>query len=321
MKICFVLIFFIFFFHRGECQFPPAVGVNGTTAIHADSSVIVEWANTCHIIRGYEDIAQPQNGLVSYGSDSLVLGKADNQVVSLGDGGIAILSFKNPICNKSGFDFAVFENAFNDSFLELAFVEISSDSIHWFRFPSISLTQNQSQIETFGCIDATKINNLAGKYRALFGTPFDISDIADNENLNKQNIRYIKIVDVIGTINSLYANYDSQGNIINDPYPTPFYSGGFDLDAVGIINSCPDYVNVTNQEKVIIYPNPATNYLYINAFSNDFRMIIYDELGKIMTTFNNNNNNNIDISMLEQGIYFLRVEFIDSFQILKFIKK
>jgi hypothetical protein len=33
-----------------------------------------------------------------------------------------------------------------------------------------------------------------------------------------------------------YASYDSQGHQINDPWPTNFPTGGFDLDAVGVIN-------------------------------------------------------------------------------------
>ena len=35
-----------------------------------------------------------------------------------------------------------------------------------------------------------------------------------------------------------YASYDSQRHQINDPWPTAFDigTGGFDLDAVGVIN-------------------------------------------------------------------------------------
>jgi len=46
----------------------------------------------------------------------------------------------------------------------------------------------------------------------------------------------VKVIDVIGTIDPQYASRDSFGNIVNDPYPTPFGSCGFDLDAVGVIN-------------------------------------------------------------------------------------
>ena len=69
---------------------------------------------------------------------------------------------------------------------------------------------------------------------ALYGTPFDLDDIEDNNLLDKQNVTYIRIVDVIGNINPEYASYDSEGNIINDPWPTPFESSGFDLSLIHI---------------------------------------------------------------------------------------
>lgn len=321
MKICFVLIFFICYSLRGECQFPPAAGISGTTAIYADSSIFKDWAKSCFIQRGYEDIAQPHLGFVSYGMDSFALGKADNQVVSLGDSGIAVLSFHYPICNKLGFDFAVFENAFNDSFLELAWVEISSDSVHWFRFPAVSLTQTENQVGTFGSIDATKINNLAGKYIAMYGTPFDISDLPDHEYLNKENVRFIKIIDVVGSIDSLYASYDSQGNIINDPYPTPFYSGGFDLDAVGIINSCHDDIENNNMEAMYLFPNPASSFIYLKTDTSlsNFTISIYNDVGSIVQSVKNVNE--IDISYLLNGLYCLRIEFNHSSSVFKFIKQ
>ena len=81
--------------------------------------------------------------------------------MSLGDGGVAILTFKYPIKNETGNDFAVFENSFNDTFLELAFVEVSSDGIHYFRFPAVSNTQDTLQMGNDASIDARHLNNLA----------------------------------------------------------------------------------------------------------------------------------------------------------------
>ena len=75
--------------------------------------------------------------------------------------------------------FCCFENSFSDDFLELAFVEVSSNGIDFYRFNSISLTQENVQIETFGLIDARQIHNLAGKYRGMFGVPFDLSELAN----------------------------------------------------------------------------------------------------------------------------------------------
>jgi hypothetical protein len=244
-------------------QFPGPVGTAGSTAMHKDSSAFVAWATGCTVVRGYQDISNPSLGLASVGDSTMALGIAgSNGVVSLGDGGYAILTFQHPIKNGIGFDFAVFENAFNDYFLELAFVEVSSDGINYFRFPPTSNTQTTTQIGPFDNIgDATKINNLAGKYRANYGTPFDLQELDGIAGLDINHITHIKIIDVVGSINPLYATYDINNNPINDPFPTAFPSAGFDLDAIGVIHQ-----QVTGLDEVgkgifvIAYPNPLKNY-------------------------------------------------------------
>ena len=85
------------------------------------------------------------------------------------------MQFSTPIFDGANWDFAVFENGFSDTFLELAYVEVSSDGINYFQFPCTSYTQDTLQIGGFGSVDATKIDNLAGKYRAHYGTPFDFA--------------------------------------------------------------------------------------------------------------------------------------------------
>jgi hypothetical protein len=305
MKFITVILLFSLCSKQGQCQFSPAAGVAGSTAIYADSAVFVNWASHCYINRGLRDIAQPDSGFVSYGSEQDALGKADNNAVSLGDSGVAVLTFPNPICNKDGYDFAVFENAFNDDFLELAFVEISSDSMHWFRFPSISLTQTEQQIETFGTLHTEKINNLAGKYRVMYGTPFEIDEIPDNPYLNKQQINYVKIIDVIGTMDSLHASHDSQGHIINDPYPTPFTTGGFDLDAVGVIHQCPNNVISEELSQVCIYPNPFKSEIYFNAPDKIINVQLFNLLGKEIIV--EQNINSMNTSMLSNGSYIIKI--------------
>jgi hypothetical protein len=197
----------------------------------------VAWATGATVVQGPQNITNPNGPFANVGSAEAATGAPDGSgIVSLGDGGNAILTFAQPIANGAGFDFAVFENSFSDTFLELAFVEVSSDGVNFFRFPAHSETQTATQVDGFGNIDCRFINNLAGKYRANFGTPFDLSDIPDNPLLNKDRITHVKVIDVIGTIDPQYASRDSFGNIVNDPYPTPFGSCGFDLDAVGVIN-------------------------------------------------------------------------------------
>ena len=225
--------------HRAQ-PFPPPAGQAGSTAISKDSNVFVSWAMQCSITRGLQDCSQPALGYASAGDASDCLGKdLSPMAVSLGDGGYAVCEFESPIFNGPGYDFAVFENAFNDFFLELAFVEVSSNGTHFYRFPCSSLSSTLQQTGPFDSTLAQHINGLAGKYRAGYGTPFDLDSIPDNALLDKQHIRFVKIKDVVGSLLNPYKSLDSFGRIVNDPWPTPFPSSGFDLDAIGVIHAQP----------------------------------------------------------------------------------
>ncbi|MCS6819096.1 MAG: T9SS type A sorting domain-containing protein [Chitinophagales bacterium] len=246
-----------------RAQFPGPAGTPGSTAIFKDSAIFVGWATGCTVKRGYQNIADTSLGFTSYGDSLSAIGKAgENGVVSLGDGGYAVLTFDLPIYNGPGFDFAVFENAFNDNFLELAFVEVSSDGQHFVRFPSVSLTDTSKQIGPFDNTgDATKLHNLAGKYRANYGTPFDLQDLDTAVGLDINNITHVRVVDVVGSIDPLYARYDAAGRPVNDPFPTPFNTGGFDLDAVGVIHQ----KNISTvydvfEAELRVAPNPLRNF-------------------------------------------------------------
>jgi hypothetical protein len=259
IRIISVVIFTMFCGFLSQAQFAGPVGSPTTTAIHKDSNAIVAWATNCVVQRGYLDIADPGLGMASFGDASMAIGPSGNNgVVSLGDSGVAVLTFLNPITNGPGVDFAVFENAFNDEFLELAVVEVSSDGENYVRFPATSNTPNDMQVGPFeNYADATLLNNLAGKYREFYGTPFDLDELTGSPYLNLNAITHVKIIDVVGTIDPQYAFYDQAANAINDPYPTAFSSGGFDLDAVGVINvGVAGLSDVYSPAQVSLSPNP-----------------------------------------------------------------
>jgi hypothetical protein len=226
--------------------YAPAAGQMGSTAIPYDFHDIVAWATGVHeLLRGPSDISDPDSPLTSWGAGADALGIADAYVdsfpvVSLGDGGRITLTFPQPITNGPGADFAVFENAIHDSFLELAFVEVSSDGSHFTRFPAVSLTPTDSQTDPFGLLDTTDLHNLAGKYRRGYGTPFDLGALLPSPTLNVNAITHVRIIDVVGSIDPLYATYDSEGHMVNDPWPTNFETGGFDLDAVAVLHLIPE---------------------------------------------------------------------------------
>lgn len=232
--LCILLSFAI----TAKAQFAPAAGKPGSTALKHDSTCFIAWAKSCEIVRGYRDISQPDSGYADAGTAQCAVGPAlQNGIVSLGDGGTATLTFESPVTNGPGWDFAVFENSFLDTFLELAFVEVSSDGKKFVRFPAISLTDTTRQTDAFGYTFTEKINNLAGKYRVGFGTPFDLEELKDSLGIDVSSITHVRIKDVTGSMQPTFASRDSKGNKINDPWPTPFSSGGFDLDAIGVIHA------------------------------------------------------------------------------------
>lgn len=171
---------------------------------------------------------QPGDG-AGYGADDVsgrVLGPASGrglaagsvEVLSLGEGGEITLAFDRSIVNEPGVDFIVFENAFwpdNDAssvFAELAEVGVSEDgdAWHWFACDTVP-------------VEAGVWPGCAGWRPTLeFDTSLPLDpktaggDAFDLEDLGLEEVRFVRIRDV-------------QGNYIA---PT----GGFDLDAVGIVH-------------------------------------------------------------------------------------
>ncbi|MBU1368100.1 MAG: T9SS type A sorting domain-containing protein [Bacteroidetes bacterium] len=306
-----VLLFAAFLPMRGNAQFAPPAGEPGTDAIHADSACFINWATTCLVSRGLMQIDNQALGSVTFGDETDALDKADNIVVSLGDGGEALLQFEFPIWNGPGFDFAVFENSFTDSFLELAHVAVSSDGLTFFTFPSISFTQTDEQVDGFGSLDATKIHHLAGKYRAFYGTPFDLDSLPDSPLLDKMSITHIRVTDVVGKLDSELGTYDSKNHLINDPWPSPFPSSGFDLDGIGVIHDASNLqVLEASRLPINLYPNPFANRIYVRNFDHErMKISIFNNHGiQLVEGVYSENIHTIWTSAWESGIYLIRIE-------------
>ena len=296
--------------------FAPAQDQPGTTAMHADSTAFVAWATGCVAEPGLMNITNPSAGVAGAGYPAEnAIGVPDGTygVTCLGDGGWATLTFASPICNQSGPDFAVFENGFKSGaqwFLESAFVEVSSDGENFFRFPAITAVQYETQIGGFGIMDPAYIHNFAGKYGALYGTPFELDEVPDDPLLDKNSITHVRIVDVVGCIDPEYCTYDSQGHPVNDPWPTPFASSGFDLDAVGVIHDqahTPGFgVDENGEAMISVYPNPAHDYIRVEtrSIASLQTVDLYNISGqKVLSS----TENEINVSDLEPGMYFIRV--------------
>ena len=287
------------------------VGTDGCNAIAANDNQIVAWATGVVVTRGPQIITNSTGPLASHGTEADAIGPAtlnnSMEAVSLGDGGSALLTFERPIRNGEGPDFVVFENDNIGTFLELAFVEVSSDGVHFVRFPATSLTPTDEQVGSFGSVDPTFINNLAGKFKIGYGVPFDLEELADSANLNLDSIVYVRVIDVIGTIDPQYATYDAFGHIVNDPWPTNFASSGFDLSGVGVIHQKPVGIGNHEMPQVFAYPNPCNGTLYI-INENAENVALYDMNGRLLQMVDNGDTHiTLNMQSYPAGLYMLKV--------------
>lgn len=191
------------------------------------------------------------------------LGDLNESQIANGDApGTITLTFARPIRNKSGADFAVFENGFvslggagvaGQVFAELAYVEVSSDGVHFARFPSYSLTPGG--VGAYGTVDASNVFGLAGKhinaYGFSWGTPFDLQWLADHPlvlggKVDLNAITSMRFVDIPGDGSSK----DSSLSPIYDAWLT-WGSGGFDLEAVGVISHDMDFETWQDQRGLV----------------------------------------------------------------------
>jgi type IX secretion system substrate protein len=310
-------IYYLLIFNGNAQSYPAAAGQAGSTAIHKNDASFVAWVTGIQVTRGFKKISDPSLGYTTSGLPEYAVGSPNGDIVSLGDRGEAIVTFNLPITNGPGFDFAVFENG-STGYLELAVVKVSSDGVNYFDFPTHSQTQTDTQIGTFGSPQATYLNNIAGKYDGAYGTPFDLSEIPNNVLLDKGKITHVKITDVVGSIDSQYATYDSYGNTINDSFPTPFDSGGFDLQAVGVIHQNTLSTDNFAMESFILYPNPAKDIVFLDI-NKEIVIVIYDLFGRVVKSLPKGNYKQINVSDLNSGNYFLQVSSDEAKEIKKII--
>jgi hypothetical protein len=291
-----------------RAQYHPALGEPGCIAIHKDSSVFTAWASGVAVVRGMQQMGVDSLGLAWSGINEYALGRAgDNPMISLGDGGTATLQFDGAVRNGAGYDFAVFENSFDGDFLELAFVEVSSDGERFVRFPAYSETDTVNGTSAFGYTNPEQIHNLAGKYPLFYGTPFDLAELQDSAGIDVENIRFIRIVDVVGSMDPRFCSRDVLGRKVADPWPTPFPSGGFDLDAVGAIHFLPAGIRSNYTAEAKLFPQPASGRMWIKGNVNTDAMVRFISLDGKQVIKSIASDGSIDLSGLSAGFYTLEL--------------
>lgn len=246
-----ILFLVLLFFSPSPAQSGPF----DVPGIDKDDPSITAWAT------GYSDYLPAESVDTIWMDPTKALGPASGShidIVALGERdsgsndppGQITLTFDVTIKNGEGYDFVVFENAFPSGdgvFVELAYVEVSTDGDNFLRFPCASLTPEP--IGEYAPSDPTNFYNLPGfhinAYTDFLGTPFDLEDLSllpeDDLSVDLQEINYIRIIDIPGT-----GEYTDRATLLDldyeidhpiyDPHPTTG-SAGFDLEAIGVIHS------------------------------------------------------------------------------------
>ena len=221
-------------------------------AIPSNSPRFVEWANNISSLASGLTHFAPRGSTTISLTDYNSLGDLDAAQIANGDSpGFLTVTFPHGVTNGAGADFAIFENGFTFGspyglFVDLAYVEVSTDGVQFARFPNLSL--NTAPVQGSGAFagyDMSNVWNLAGKHAQSFGTPFNLDDLVTNAlvlsgEVRLNDIQYVKIVDIPGN----GAFKDSLGNGILDNWLTSG-TGGFDFRlpvglGVGVLNAVPE---------------------------------------------------------------------------------
>ena len=214
----------------GLCAQLPADYDRDRDGWHAADPAIVAWATLATRYNpGPEVNPEFRDATQALGPAESPGGSVFN-IISLGRGGSIELGFDAPIRNGEGPDFLVFENSIIDGFLELAWVEVSSNGQFFVRLPHAS--RIPGPVGAFANImDNREFDGLAGAFPLGYGTPFDLESVRGVPGLDVERVIAVRVVDIVGDGSAT----DPAGNIIYDPFPT-VGSAGFDLDAVGVIH-------------------------------------------------------------------------------------
>jgi hypothetical protein len=98
--------------------------------------------------------------------------------------------------------------------------------------------------------------------------------------------------------------------VINDPFPTNFPTGGFDLDAVGVIHhlGTANVISIANNISLSTYPNPVSDKLFfdVKGATEGLSVTITSVSG--MTIYQNlslSARNEVDMELYPAGMYYL----------------
>lgn len=161
--------------------------------------------------------------------------------------------------------------------------------------------------------DLSALNSLSslgnGSLRVL-SNPL-LTELTGLDNIDYESIHYLYIFN-----NPLLPLCEVQSicDYLTDPDPDPGRVIEIHDNAPGcnteeeVVEKCAVGVSDINTESFAIYPNPATNEIFISTNKGTFinNVNIYNQLGQTVL-LQNRVNNSIDVSMLQPGVYVIEL--------------
>jgi hypothetical protein len=207
-------------------------------------------------------------------------------------------------------------------------IEDSISSTSLLKFPSIY--NNNPPDFSLICVDTVYYDTI---------TPGYINIAVYNGNINHMNYPSVQMISPVGDTISNLGNvvnfFAHMGNGIQtytdsiiiqgitDFSGYSFYmSDGFGTTSALIPWCTTTGINEMNDQKIILYPNPATDHLFFAGETDGkYSIIIIDLAGKIHADLNVQSLDKVDIATLPAGLYFVKLSGKGSIRVFKFIKE
>jgi len=155
-------------------------------------------------------------------------------------------------------------------------------------------------LETFKFIDASHECEIRFKERTVYFIFEDIFLIDSMTNpIESQGYVTFSIEPTEQNLGQVYSNDAAIYFDLNDPI--------FTNEVMSVVFDPTSAIENINSEMLDIYPNPATNIIHIGSLNNSAHYSIMNSFGQILKKGEVPRNRQLDISMLNSGIYFIDI--------------
>ncbi|MEY4877170.1 MAG: hypothetical protein RL708_2319 [Bacteroidota bacterium] len=296
---------------------------NDNCGVHTNSGVQNKWFNLL-VSGGTSSIGRSVTGIGFYDAIKIVY---DNLTLQLPSSSGATSTYSNARAGSISAAVKLFGNCSPQAIaVQDAWYAVGVGS----PAPAPVLTPNYSTATTWLCVDGVMANylpitltvnsNIAGSQFTWNGVPSSWSKTINGNSLTITNFNNIATQ---ATITVSASNCLKSSNIIQKQIKWYTCNTANRIASHSSSNSNqsePEALEIT--DGISIYPNPATNVIYIDIANEDFKMdfTIYNSLGQQVEKGTLKNlNNSIDVSRFAKGSYFINFIGADFRKTAKFI--